>query len=236
MNIAMAQRATYDRGMKIAELIRQERERRGWSARKLAAKAEVDPAAISKIENGQQIGHAITLAKIAQALDINPSLLQGVVCGGDDVRLPEARSLVDTLEEALAQARRTTSTRYEVLPGRVIMVPMVSSLTAAGEGAVAEAEPWPYQLQPGEVDHGQRFAVKVKGGCLSPRIQDGETAVIDKLATPTLGNIVAVQVDGESLLRILADGELIALNGHAPIPLSERVHVEGVVVFAGGKP
>jgi transcriptional regulator with XRE-family HTH domain len=233
--IAIAQQAIYHSGMKLAELIRTERERRAWSVRKLAGKAEVDPSAISRIENGKQIGHATTLAAVARALGIDPALLQGVVSGDDDVRLPEQRSLVDAAEEMLAMARRLESTHYAPLPGGVIMVPVVSGIPTAGEGGVAEVEYWPYIPTPEQVGHEIVGAV-VKGDCLAPRVVSGQRIYIDRSAAPKLTDVVAVQVDGESLLRILAEGELIALNGHPPIPLSERVHIEGVVVFAGGKP
>ena len=222
----------------IGTLVKNLREAHGLTQGQLATYAGVGRPWLSRVEiDDIDRPDPDMLRRLAPVLEVPAENL--LAAAGYNVT-PQAIRLDRSLEEIAAELnaaiQRATSTHYKRQPGTIVMVPMVSSLTAAGEGAVAESEPWPYQLQPGEVDHGQRFAVKVKGSCLSPRIQDGETAVIDKLAVPNLGEIVAVQVDGESLLRILAEGELVALNGHSPIPLNERVHIEGVVVFAGGKP
>ncbi len=118
---------------------------------------------------------------------------------------------------------------------RGIMVPVVESFGAAGEGVVAQVERWPYIPTPEQVGH-DLFGIRVKGNCLSPRLSDGYRAIIDKNAVPQEGDIVAFILDGESLLRILEGDRLVALNGHPPIPVTDNIHIEGVVVFAGKRP
>ena len=73
--VARPQHYGYHDLVRLAELIKEEREKRHWSQRQLAARAGVDPSAVSRIERGLQIGHADTLVKIAAALGIPPSVL-----------------------------------------------------------------------------------------------------------------------------------------------------------------
>lgn len=51
--------------MKVGELFKQERERRGWSARKLAGKAGVSPSTIGRIEKGERGGESVTIVQSA---------------------------------------------------------------------------------------------------------------------------------------------------------------------------
>ena len=145
------------------------------------------------------------------------------------------RSLEEIAAELSAAIHRERDTHYELLPGNVILIPIVESFASAGEGAVAGVEFWPYIPRPDEVGH-DLIGATAKGDCLYPRVRDGERIVIDRTVVPKVGDVVAAQVDGESLLRIFHADELTALNGHPPIPMTELVHIEGVVVFHGGRP
>lgn len=55
----------------VSQLIISEREKRGWSQRQLAAYAEISNTAVGTIERGEVRPTAITLNKIANALNIN---------------------------------------------------------------------------------------------------------------------------------------------------------------------
>lgn len=243
----------------LGSLIRSLRDARGLTQGQLAAYAHVGRPWLSRVEvDDIDRPDPDMLRKLAPVLRVAAETL--LAAAGYDVApqpLRDVRSLEEIAAELQSAIRREreislggglgitgqletvvhrAADHYEVLPGDVVMVPLVESLTAAGEGAVAGVEYWPYHLQPGEVDHKQRFAVLVKGDCLSPRVQNGDVAVIDKLAVPKDTDVVAVQIDGESLLRIIHGAELVALNSHPPIPLSERVHVEGLVVSVSRRP
>jgi transcriptional regulator with XRE-family HTH domain len=224
--------------VKLAELIRQERERRGWSVRKLAGRASVDPSAVSRIENGKQIGHAETLARIAQALEIDPALIQGVVSGDDDVSPPASRSLVDTLEEALTLARRREGSGEGPILVDVLPQPM-----SAGPGA-PETDVPQVPFWPAPADRGHMFrAVEVVGDCLEPRVMRGHFAIVDLTAVDQAkpGDLVAAQHDGEYLVKILEarDGllYLVALQGREPIQVDDRfTRLIGVVKGAYYRP
>ena len=56
--------------MEIGELIQQARLRRGWSRSDLAAKSGVSAATITRVETGERVGHAETIARIARTLDL----------------------------------------------------------------------------------------------------------------------------------------------------------------------
>ena len=55
------------------------RERREMSVRKLASKAGVSAATVSRIETGKREGSLPTLARIAEALEVEPELIGGLV-------------------------------------------------------------------------------------------------------------------------------------------------------------
>ena len=199
--------------------------------RKLAGKAGVDPSTVSQLEAGKRIGRSDTVARIAAALGLDPSLTQGVVSGDQEVVLPKPQSAEELLEQALAAIKRERETKRP----EVIMVPVVEGFAAAGEGAITELDYVPYIPRPSELGHD--FAgIDVKGDCLAPRLRDGERVILDRNATPYEGCIVAAQHEGETILRVLQGDRLISYNGHEPIPLTDDVLIMGVVVWSGRRP
>jgi transcriptional regulator with XRE-family HTH domain len=56
--------------MEIGREIRRLREAKGWSQAKLAAAADMGVSGVSQIETGARNPSAVTLSKIAQALDV----------------------------------------------------------------------------------------------------------------------------------------------------------------------
>lgn len=56
----------------LGGVIRELRERRGWSLRELGRRADVDVSIISRVESGQQVGmNPENLARVAQTLGIS---------------------------------------------------------------------------------------------------------------------------------------------------------------------
>jgi transcriptional regulator with XRE-family HTH domain len=101
--------------MHVGQEIRQLREAKGWSQAKLAAAADMAVSGVSQIETGARNPSAVTLAKIADALEVEVADL----FPKDQARLPFERddlqqraissdfvALVETLDdEQLAQLR-----------------------------------------------------------------------------------------------------------------------------------
>lgn len=73
------QRISYHNDMRLADVIAQERKRRGWSRQQLAAKAHVSPATISRLESGDRFGRTKTIADVTSALGIDPVTVGRIV-------------------------------------------------------------------------------------------------------------------------------------------------------------
>jgi transcriptional regulator with XRE-family HTH domain len=224
----------------VGRLIARLRAGRGLTQGQLATYAKVTRAWLSLVETDKIAQpERERLERVALVLHVPADTL--LAAAGYRVGPPPPppeRSPEDALREALAlleKERRESETTYRELPGKVVMVPIVKSFAAAGEGAVAEVEHWPYIPKPEELGH-EFTAIRVQGKCLEPRVRDGDVAVVDKNAIPKSGDVVAIQYDGESLVRVYEGDRLTALNGHPPIPIDSRVHLEGVVVFSGRRP
>lgn len=227
----------------LGQMVRRLRESLGFTQGQLAANASVTRSWIARVEaDDRQRPDPDMLKRVASHLQVPANTL--LATAGYNV-LPEPERPDRTPEEIAAelaaalrrdrQRRERDESRYTSLPYLVRMIPIVESFASAGEGAVGAIEMWPYMPPDANTSH-DFFAIYVRGDCLAPRVSDGDLAVIDKQATPELGDVVAVQSDGESLLRVYDGDRLLALNGHPPKPLDERTHLEGVVVFAGRKP
>ena len=57
------------------QAVKRLRERRLWSRRELARRAEISPSAIAPIEDGRVHVQLSTIGKLAQALEVNPEIL-----------------------------------------------------------------------------------------------------------------------------------------------------------------
>ncbi len=68
---------------RFGEVVRALREARGWSQEKLAERADLNRSYLGEIERGQAQPSLITVAKLADALDISPS---GLLASCEDLR------------------------------------------------------------------------------------------------------------------------------------------------------
>lgn len=73
------QTGSYTVPMRLAELVKEKREALGWNKSKLAREARVDPSTITRIENGEMLGHSDTIARIGNALGIDPRKLDAAI-------------------------------------------------------------------------------------------------------------------------------------------------------------
>lgn len=112
-----------------------------------------------------------------------------------------------------------------------MLVPVAESVVGAGAGAVGtDVEYLPFGPSPAIRDH-HFIAVRARGSCLSPTILDGDLVIIDRdIPNPRDGDILAIIINGEEVLRVLAGNNLIAYNQHGPVALDEHIVVIGVVV------
>ena len=59
--------------------LKEQRTRRGLSVQQLAAKANVDPSAISQLENDRRKAQQTTLIKLATALEVPPEIFNDLL-------------------------------------------------------------------------------------------------------------------------------------------------------------
>lgn len=76
--------------MTVAELIRTERERRGWSQDDLASAAHLAKATISRIEQGESLPRGATRRKLATALGLP---VEALIAPGDEAVTMDDRTL-----------------------------------------------------------------------------------------------------------------------------------------------
>ena len=66
--------------MRLADLVQDERSRRGWSRKELARRAGVHPSVITRLEGGTRLGRADTVARVVNALGIDAVVAQDCLC------------------------------------------------------------------------------------------------------------------------------------------------------------
>jgi transcriptional regulator with XRE-family HTH domain len=106
-------------GVSIGERVREERERRGWSARTLAQHAGVSHAYVSHLEAGQYSRPGIEkLGKIAGALGVKLESLAVVEDREEEQRTPE----LDEIQVNLMAIRRLDPEALDHLAGIIAAV------------------------------------------------------------------------------------------------------------------
>lgn len=220
----------YYRCMTFARLVDETLRRRGWDQKRLAEEAGVSQPTISRILNGERIGRGDTIALITRALELDPVAVQASLSGGVVPASQHSRSPEDILRELEAS-----------IANGPIRIPEVHISAGAGEGVIAEAgvDYWPYDPAPEERGH-SIVAVPVRGTCMEPEIHPGQRVYVDKDSSPRSGDMVVAIHEGEVIIRRLVgtngDRRLVANKDHAPLDVTDRTIIFGVVVFAGQRP
>lgn len=226
LRLAICHSSGYYAGMRLAELVATKRKERKWSQSQLAREAGVTPAVVNRIESGQRLGRADTIARITGALGIDSDTTQRLLRDED-------------VEPTAERPRRTTAEILreleEVTP---IMVPETLQPASAGAGTFADAEAWPYMPEAGERRH-HFVAVRVIGSCMEPLLREGFRVIADKDASPKHGDIVVAVHDGEILVKRLeqrnGDWWLVAMKERPPIKVGDGTRIVGVVRAGGFK-
>ena len=210
----------------LASRVTELREALGWTKEKLADEAGTSASYISRLEAGDfKRPSGVMLSKIARALRVP---VQTLVHAGElrqragRLRPRSPREIIRELETSMP-----------------ILVEEAGQSVSAGRGTAAEAELWPYYPTPGERNH-EFTAIPVSGTCMEPTIPQGARVIVDKTMSPRPEQIVVAEHEGEYLVKKLErrNGELylVAVQGQAPIRVTESTRIVGVVVYWGMKP
>ena len=240
----------------VGSVIKQHREERGLTQGQLATYANVTREWLAVVESGKRKKpDPDMLKRVASVLHVPADTLLAAA-GYNVTPLPvRERTAEEALREALAlmskereeaerkareaeEARRKffeEEARAVPVPGKIVMVPIIPTAAGAGVGQLAETQLWPYIPAPQELGH-DFVAIRVQGSCLAPRLLDDDLAIIDKNAVPKTGDIVVIEYEGETILRIYEGDHLVSTNGHPPLPVNDLVRLEGVVVSINRKP
>ncbi|MHB1131758.1 MAG: helix-turn-helix domain-containing protein [Chloroflexota bacterium] len=62
--------------MQLRDWVTQERKKRGWSKKRLAEEAKVSASVITRLENGERLGHAVTIARVTNVLGMDPAAVE----------------------------------------------------------------------------------------------------------------------------------------------------------------
>jgi transcriptional regulator with XRE-family HTH domain len=157
--------------MKLGEIVKEYRLKRGLTQGEVARLSHLTPGFISRLEKGEyEFTSPDTLTKLARALKIRVEILYDASFSRNSViKEAPARSLHDSLRE---------------LELNLIEVPIVAELHMPGE--IKEYIYLPRE-RTGKINY---VGVKAKGSCLEPDIHDGDILIIDKDAQPETGSTV----------------------------------------------
>jgi len=89
--------------MKFGELIRDQRDRKGLSQTQLAELSGVSFSVISRMERGETVGRADTIAKVTGALKLDAALVQRYLSDEPGVEKPITPSLLSVAMQMKAQ-------------------------------------------------------------------------------------------------------------------------------------
>lgn len=107
------------------------------------------------------------------------------------------------------------------------------------EGATQVGEQVYWQRDPGVPANHRVFGVRAIGGCLAPRIEDGDILHVDLDATPTEGDVVFLDLEGEPNVKqfrrrvtVINGREMWVLHCNDGDLQVEPIQVRGVVLSA----
>jgi phage repressor protein C with HTH and peptisase S24 domain len=185
--------------MEPGEIIRDAREKRGWSQKDLADRAGVSQVAIAKIESGATV-HSKFLPKIAQILALDLADLDHTLKGG----APPGEGRPFLSEDARPFLN-------EVRPDFRIY--------ASAEGGPGEiirsSEPIDFIPRPSHLIHVKdAYGLLVTGSSMAPEYKHGEMAIVE----PSL----PVMPDEVHIFYAEKDGEARATIKHLRRPTAER--------------
>lgn len=217
----------------IGDLIQQRRLAKGLTQTELARRTGLSQNYVSKLEGGRiELPQRGTLDVLSGALDV--SLIDLYRAAGVTDALPEATAALDAPPSPdTPPVRSFDDILRELEAERPIAVPVIEQVASAGRGEAAIGYVY---LPPMGRRRPGLFAMRVRGQCMSPRIEDGDTIIVDREAPAEVGKIVlAVAGDNWDLVLVKRlvehDGRrwLEPLQGQA-IVIDGSVRIVGVVM------
>jgi len=199
--------------MSFGEQLKKRREELGLSRVTLAERMGISPSAVSNYENGLSFPKEDVMLRLFDGLDTDPNTLfrdsfrrGGQVLTRSERGLLEkyrglspmgretVRSVVDALcayRDDLEEARQTKEPR---------VIPLYRSPAAAGYAAPVFGEDFDYITVTDEVPQAAEFAVRIQGDSMTPYIEDGAVAYVNR--DPLKGGDVGIFcVDGDILCK-----------------------------------
>lgn len=154
-------------GRKVREL----RQRRGWTLRKLGDEIGKTAAYLSMIENGERAARIPVLARIAEVLGVELSFFTGEVDGVEKKSiLKEMQELVD--RHSVGGEARSGAHR----------VPVLSDISAGPPFSRTDQFPVGFAEEyieiPDEVRDPHAFGLRIKGDSMEPRLFEGDVVIV----------------------------------------------------------
>lgn len=193
----------------LGRLIKRLRTEKNISQRELSKIAGIDLSYLNQLEQDKAGGITLKMAKrIANALDVLP----GVFLANDEEK----------------EIRRPDQALADLQVSIKAYIPVYAEVSA-GEGvepvdyiAVTRSRSAPDNLR----------AYRVKGLCLAPHINEGDTIIVDTDRSPQPGNLIVVLMDGKASIKRFKEnerGEPLLANNHGTYK-PEEAQIIGVVV------
>lgn len=206
-------------GADFGEWLHEQLDRRDMSQADFTRLGQFTTANVSRWINGERIPSSKSAIRIAKVFGIDQAIVLSLAGHQEPPgQKKPPRSLDDIIEELAAE--------------RPIAVPIIEQIASAGKGEAAVG--YVYLPPMGRRGRGL-FAMRVNGSCMVPRINDGDTIIVDREQVAEVGKIVVavagldwdivlvkrlVEVDGRRWLQ--------PLQGRA-IPVDDSVRIVGVV-------
>jgi transcriptional regulator with XRE-family HTH domain len=184
------------------DVIRTEREKKGWSQKDLADRVGISQVAIMKIEQGttKKSKH---IPLIAQLLDIPLSRLDPSLSHTHDA--PLSRNLLPRAERTISPHDRRTDSPP---PGQLLGsfdLPVFSAAPGGARGLILSAVPYRSVARP-HVLLGlkEAFAILIVGNTMALEYREGDVAYVDPNLLPRVGDACLFQstVDGNTEISI----------------------------------
>lgn len=172
----------------LGDAVRQHRQRRGLSQGELAKLSGYSPAFICNIERGKyRFTSPEALARISRALKIQPD------------ELYKAAGVIKTTK---SNYRKVPKTPQEIIAELETSMPIAIPVVADIHAGPSDALDYVYWARSSPVKRNLK-ALRVKGFCMSPKIEEGDIIIIDPDASPVKGkDIVVCHDDGQIWLKI----------------------------------
>lgn len=180
--------------MKAGEIIREAREKRGWSQKYLGELVGVSQPAIKKIESGETI-KSKHLPKIAQLLNIDLSLL-------DPAMSPDSNSPVRKIASP-NQPLRVSRLEQDQILGKYDLP--VFSLAPGGQGAlVLSNQPFRAIARPQNLLGIEgAFGIQIVGDSMAREYREGDIAYVDPHAPPRVGEACLFQSEEHGTIKVI---------------------------------